>query len=437
MKRIPVLVLLFCSVAVLAKAGDTNIPAADSKSKLAVIDVMSSSFEKSKSRMLTDNIRSALFNLRIFDIVERGAVQKVMQEQNIVSGSVLEDSDVLKIGRTMNVDKVFVCTIEKFNTMISVNVRIVNVATLLLDYTDNFYIRNEDQLLDAITEMVKKIEDNYLGRGKETLYDPAKRWAQAGASRNDADWLMANRADPDAYWALRQFDIRFSPAEYILVKKGGFDEQAIKRFFQSGISYNSVKRALSLGIVDVSTYREVWRPAGFSFEDYLDAYENGITLPSDYTTYIERFKKDWIVAGAGFVADKFPITDTQFKWFTGTIGWEHFWTRNQRDWYKISGEMGAHMLMLFDPVPYAQLNLYLGGYPFYGKIAVGAFYEFIMLNHYAGYLRLGMEIMEHWEWSILTVWGNQPTGTLPSSTSSETNAPIAFPYFGAMFTYKF
>jgi len=92
------------------------------------------------------------------------------------------------------------------------------------------------------------------------------------------------------------------------------------------------------------------------------------------------------------------------------------------------------------PVPYAQYNLYLGHYPFYGKIGLGAIAELILGGHIAGYFRFGMEVDERFEVSCTIV----PVGTEPNVSYTDLKSKkgdpgyvaIDYPYFAVTFVYK-
>jgi len=413
---------------------------------IALMDVTSSSYDASRARLLTDVLRSELFKTGLFRIKERGVVQKALADQKVAGN--FDDSQVLTIGKAIAVDKIVLTSLEKFSDTIALNLRIIDVNTALIDYTENVFIKNENLLFDALNEVVTKVELRY-STGKSSLdqQTPEARkawlianWTLLGAKDDDLNWLVDNRESPEDYLGLRQYDIGFGAAAYVQARRTGVDLDVVKSFLQAGISWPSVERSLSLGITKLDKYRQTFQPAGFSYDDFLTAYEHKITNPKDYRRYLDTFRKDFALLGLGGVANDFPIANAPFKFVLGQVGWEHFWTPSLQSSSRISTEAGVLLMNILMPAPYLGINFTLGTPPFYGKIGVGEHAEVLVGGHLGTHIRVGFALLDQFEFTVIVVpFGTQPKMSYVSPYAAQGSSDyvaIKFPYAGVLFTYK-
>jgi len=413
--------------------------------QIAIMDVMSTTFTTSDTRMFTDILRTEVFKLNHFRIVERGVIQQLVKEQELSLSGLVEDSALLEIGRILAVQKLLVCRIDKLADTTAFNIRVIDVETSLLDFTENVFIKDANQIFDAIKDIVMKIELHYVIRSSEEgpasrLENLKRKWYLLGADEAQAEGLMERNADPEAYLDIRQYDITFTISDYIDILNRGLQPATIKLFFQNGIPYDQVTRAISFGIVDLVNFKERFLPLGLTFTDYLDAYEKHIVSAEEYLEYKKGYRKSRFVVGGGGVANAFPIFNSDFKFLMATAAWEYFYTDFQRGLYKYSTEVGINLMNMFLPSPYIQFNYYIGSYPFYVKAAVGALGEVFLGGHFGVMGRLGIEVDSRFEFNFIMVFG----GTQPNVSYTDLDAhkgedgyvPINFPYYGALFTYK-
>lgn len=428
---------------------NNEIKSKDSIPQIAVIDVITASYDANKIRVMTDYFRSELFRTQLFKIVERGMIQQIMDEHKLKLSGLTLDSDLLQVGKLLSVEKVFVCTMEKFGDTINVNVRIIDMNSSLIDFTDSIFVKSEGQLFEALKEIVVKIELFYaarlekagLSQQSETADTIKKKWSLVGATPDEISYLVSNNVPVEDYLSLRQYDITFTAKNFVAAHKNGWDVSIIKSFFQAGINYNLVGKAMGMGVIKLDSYKDTFKHAGYSFEEYLEAYENHITNPQEYAEYKEGFRQNRSIFGIGGVADSFPIANAEFKFMVASISWEHFWTKYQRNWYKLSSNVGMYLMNAVIPVPFAEGCAYFGYYPYYFKIALGGHAELMVGGHFAANLKLGFELLEKYEVTIFTVFtGTQPNVSytdLSSKIDDPSYIPIKYPYYGLMFSYKF
>lgn len=417
-----------------------------SSPQLGILDIMSSSFNESEIKMFTDVLRTELYKLDYFSIVERGVILNYMDEVNISNKNLIDDTSILELGRVMNVDKLLVCSLNSYAETTVMNIRIIDVDTSFLDYTENVFLQDSNQIFDAIKDLVIKIELQFIE--KNTIGDPVSyrekllgTWKVLGASDEVADKLSNKKIDPTKYLEMRQYDISFSPDSYFEMIDSGIEDETIIKFFKEGISYSKIKRSVRFGILDLENFIVNFKRRGLNFDDYLDAYGRQILKAEDYIEYKKGFKKYQFFLGCGGVADSLPIMTSDFTFFILQLGAEYYITDYQRDFNKISTEMGLKMMNAIIPSPYFQMNAYIGKYPFYLKGSIGSYAEVFLGGHVGLYGKVGMEISSRFEFDFMvTFWGNQPEvsySDFETKLGSDDYVNLEFPYFAASLLYKF
>jgi TolB-like protein len=414
---------------------------------IALMDISSSSFTVEKSRILTDYLRTELFKTKIFRIVERGALQQALIDLKTEWKG--EELTALQVGKNLGLDKVMLCAIEKFGDTLAVTVKIIDVKQSVLDWSESTFVKAEDQIFDTFKTVASRLVSFYKTSlsiaQADASDDPDKRlaagWTFLGAQGADLDYLLAGRIQTDEFLDLRQYDIAFLPRDYAQLKRQGTDVNIILAFLQAGISYELAKKAIGLGITKIDRWRESFAPQGFSFADFLEAYQSNMLTPEEYKQYRATFRKDFFVVGLGGVADAFPVSTAQTKFPLAQASWERFWTPNLRQFFKFSTTAGVYGMWLVLPVPFVSMNAYLGYYPYYLKVGVGGHTELIVGGHTGISANLGFELLERFE--LDTFWilaGTQPTVTYTDWNVHRGDPgyyELKFPFIGVFFTYKF
>lgn len=441
-KIITIFLLLFINLAIYSTDELNN----QKTPKLGILDIMSSSFNESEIKMFTDVLRTELYKLDYFSIVERGMILNYMKEINLDKTNLIDDSSLLELGKIMDVDKLLICSLNSYADTTVMNIRIIDVSTSFLDYTENIFLKDDNQIFDAIEDLVIKIELQFIEKStsgdsktfREKLYST---WKILGASNEIATVLTNQKTDPSKYLDMRQYDITFTPDHYHEVKSAGIEDETLFLFFQEGIPYPVIKKAFEHGIVDLDNYKRNFKPRKLSFEDYLDAYERQILKAVDYIEYKKGFKKYQFFAGAGGVANSLPIMNSDFTFFLLTAGAEYYLTDYQRDFNKISTEMGLKLMQGIIPSPYFQVNAYVGQFPFYLKGAVGTYAEVFLGGHVAAFAKIGVEVSSQFEFDFMaTFWGTQPEvsyADMDTKRGDDDYVELEFPYFAATVLYKF
>ncbi len=413
--------------------------------KIVILDIMSQTVPQNDLKMFTDILRTELYKLDYFNIVERGVIQQYLKDAGLANKLQIEDSMLLEIGQSMDVDKLLVCTLNSYADTIVLNIRIIDVKTSYLDFTENIYIQDNNQIFDALKDLVLKIELYYIEKSKngdplshrEKLY---QTWKLLGADEKVATDLSSLKINPAKYLDMRQYDITFLPDNYLEVVKSDYDEQNLYLFFKEGIPYKTIKKAFSLGLFDIENYKENFKKEGYTFTEYLTAYENNIVTPEDFAEYKKGFKKLQFHLGLGGVANDLPIANADFTFFLLQTSAEYYISNFQRGLSKASTEMGLYFMNVIAPSPFFQINAYIGQFPFYLKGSVGVVAEVFFGGHIGVFGKLGVEVNSLFEFNLMyTFAGTQPKISY-TDFKTKIDEPgyegIIFPYMAALFTYK-
>jgi hypothetical protein len=439
-----VLLLLAISLPVLATTKD-----ADERLSLAVIDISTQAFPDIDPRSLNDIFRTELFKTKLFDLVERGEVLKAIMSQKVINDKLVE-ADLAKIGQALAVQKILTAHFFQIEGQAVLNCNIIDVNSQKIEYTENIYSKIGTGLLQPCRELVEKITLYYK---TERMSDAkhmdaagkAAQWSLLGASQDEIKIIEGKSGTLKQFYQIRQYDIRFTPSAYADLLESQSNFEILETFLKAGIRFDEYKKSMRLGIYSLAAYQDNFLPDNISFADYLTAYENQIYSGPEFKRFKKSNSSGRILVGAGCIVDKFPIADAAFAKGVIRIGYEHYFMNVRRGPIKWSPEVGLNLLNWYLPTPYACANFYLGKYPFYGKVGLGAYYEFVLGGHAAMFLNLGCELNQIIEVSYMLIpFGSQPRRSynayngeyLKKDDPNFSKVDIDFPYMGVFLNWK-
>jgi TolB-like protein len=102
---------------------------AEDKPSVAVLDFVAKNVSTDDAEILTEFFKSALIKTGKFDVLDRGHIAKILDEQNFQSSGVTDIKNVVRVGKLINAQYVFVGTYSRLDTMFMLNVDMVNIQT--------------------------------------------------------------------------------------------------------------------------------------------------------------------------------------------------------------------------------------------------------------------------------------------------------------------
>jgi curli biogenesis system outer membrane secretion channel CsgG len=102
-------------------------------------------------------LRSELVKTRAFNVIERKNMEKVLAEHAFQQTGCTTDECAVKLGRMLNVQRLIVGSFGKLLSSYLVTVRVVDVETGSILFSDTVKGRDEDELIKQVRILSKSI----------------------------------------------------------------------------------------------------------------------------------------------------------------------------------------------------------------------------------------------------------------------------------------
>ncbi|MBN1782583.1 hypothetical protein JW948_15715 [bacterium] len=124
---------------------------------IAVLELSAEGFTASESRIVTDRLRSELFNTSRFIVLERDKMTSLLEEQGFQMSGCVSNECAVQIGRIIGVDKVVTGSIGRIGSLITINIRMVDVETSQISKiaTEDCQCTVEDFLVNSIRNVAQ------------------------------------------------------------------------------------------------------------------------------------------------------------------------------------------------------------------------------------------------------------------------------------------
>lgn len=105
------------------------------KLKIAVIELEGNSLSKQDLIGLTNRLRSELFNIMKYIVIERSKMNEILKEQGFLQIGCTNTECAVEVGQLIGVEKIIIGNVDKIGTIFTVNLRMVDVATGKIEKT--------------------------------------------------------------------------------------------------------------------------------------------------------------------------------------------------------------------------------------------------------------------------------------------------------------
>jgi len=95
----------------------------------AILDFEGKGINQIEASALTDRLRSELYELNVFPVIERGLMEEILNEQGFQQSGCTSDECVVEVGKIIGVKQMIGGSISKIGNIFSVSARIVDVET--------------------------------------------------------------------------------------------------------------------------------------------------------------------------------------------------------------------------------------------------------------------------------------------------------------------
>ncbi|MFO7665265.1 MAG: CsgG/HfaB family protein [Desulfobacterales bacterium] len=158
-------IILLLTILILSLLIQTTSSAADfRKAKVAVLDfqLQGEGFEtKDMGIIVAEWFITALVKAGRFEVIERGLIQKLLEEQKLSMSGIVDETTATKIGRFLGVKTIISGSVMKLQNVIEINARIIDVETASIIAAENVKSTTTVRLQDLVVQMSEKIIKNF------------------------------------------------------------------------------------------------------------------------------------------------------------------------------------------------------------------------------------------------------------------------------------
>lgn len=203
MKRIIIPVCVALLFLMLMNAG---LLMAEEKANVAVLDFSAKNVSKNDADILADFFRSELIKTGKFNVLDRNRIQKIADEQRFQASGMTDVNTIVKIGKLINAQYVFVGSYSRLDTIFMLNIEMINVQTGRIEKSESKSVENP-QPKDKL-DLARFIAYGFIGFGvgyelfwndNRVGFEP--EWSREEAERN-LQWNRSNHTDKkvDGYY---------------------------------------------------------------------------------------------------------------------------------------------------------------------------------------------------------------------------------------------
>lgn len=116
------------------------------KMRIAIMDLGASAVSPETAKMVSDLLRTELFNTGLFTVIERAEMEKILKEQGFQQSGCTENECAVQFGKMLSARKVLVGTVGKLGDSYIINARIVDVEKGVMEFAENTKVQSESDL---------------------------------------------------------------------------------------------------------------------------------------------------------------------------------------------------------------------------------------------------------------------------------------------------
>ncbi|MBN2355845.1 hypothetical protein JXO59_07015 [candidate division KSB1 bacterium] len=136
------------------------------KPKIAVLSLEAKNVSQETADAVADILSTELFNSQRFQVIERQAMLRVLEEQKLQMTGVTDMTQAVEIGKVLNVQKIMIGSVSKLGSTYIINTRLVDVKTGALELAQNAKsTTGEAGLTTAISDLVRNLAQKVAVEG--------------------------------------------------------------------------------------------------------------------------------------------------------------------------------------------------------------------------------------------------------------------------------
>jgi len=119
----------------------------NAQTPIAVLDFLSNGLSENETKALTDRFRNELFQYKNFDIMERGYMEEILDEQGFQLSGCTSDECVIEAGKLIGVEQMVGGSISRVGETYTIAARIISVETGKITNTATYDYTGEIDML--------------------------------------------------------------------------------------------------------------------------------------------------------------------------------------------------------------------------------------------------------------------------------------------------
>jgi TolB-like protein len=158
------------------------------KEHIAIINICVQEMDSSKAMIFSDRLGTELFKTQAFRVIERDKMNEILEEQEFQQSDCTTEECIVQMGQLLGVSHIITGTISKVGETYSINLRMVNVGSGEIAYTDNEDCKCKiDNVLTQSTRAIAGKMAAYI-RG-EPLPDPVSASSGKSSGSSSKAWI--------------------------------------------------------------------------------------------------------------------------------------------------------------------------------------------------------------------------------------------------------
>ncbi|MBU4444007.1 CsgG/HfaB family protein, partial [bacterium] len=135
------------------------ISLAEESVTIAVLKLRPSGLQESEAEILTDYVRSILVEMNLYQVVDRGKMKEILNEQEFQLSGCTSTECAVEVGKLLGVQKMLTGSVGKFGKLFTIELRMINIETSRIEKSSRYNYEGpiEQLLTEGIQNAIKKL----------------------------------------------------------------------------------------------------------------------------------------------------------------------------------------------------------------------------------------------------------------------------------------
>ncbi len=145
---------------------------AKERARIAVLpftDTNPAAKKEANGEAIAGMLMTELINGKVFQVVERSEIQKIMNEIGLGQAGVVDPNTAQKIGKVYGVDLLVLGNVAKFGARVETDIRLVTTENGEALHAENAASNSEMEIRTMVVNLARKIEQRYASAGALTM----------------------------------------------------------------------------------------------------------------------------------------------------------------------------------------------------------------------------------------------------------------------------